>query len=210
MNPKLANSFAGAIATVGLAEMLKTKQAQESYRKDIENKLMEQYLEEGPALDLMKKAAAATVKGVGTVADKAVGGVTAAGMKAAQAAIKTGKAVGHEVGNKITVKKLMSLWKGLKSPTNVAGVVQTLKRAGMDDEMIGILNKETTKMDIDLTKTDAPKTDAPADDKKDAEVKPGDENPQNFIDVEALAKIIKANELDDEVRAILAKSAKAA
>lgn len=217
LNQKLANSFAGAIATVGLAgavadaENKQAKaQAQESYRKDIENKLMEQYLEEGPALDLMKKAAAATVKGVGTVADKAVGGVTAAGMKAAQAAIKTGKAVGHEVGNKITVKKLMSLWKGLKSPTNVAGVVQTLKRAGMDDEMIGILNKETTKMDIDLTKTDAPKTDAPADDKKDAEVKPGDENPQNFIDVEALAKIIKANELDDEVRAILAKSAKAA
>lgn len=217
LNQKLANSFAGAIATVGLAgavadaENKQAKaQAQESYRKDIENKLMEQYLEEGPALDLMKKAAAAAVKGVGTVADKAVGGVTAAGMKAAQAAIKTGKAVGHEVGNKITVKKLMSLWKGLKSPTNVAGVVQTLKRAGMDDEMIGILNKETTKMDIDLTKTDAPKTDAPADDKKDAEVKPGDENPQNFIDVEALAKIIKANELDDEVRAILAKSAKAA
>ena len=217
LNQKLANSFAGAIATVGLAgavadaENKQAKaQAQESYRRDIENKLMEQYLEEGPALDLMKKAAAAAVKGVGTVADKAVGGVTAAGMKAAQAAIKTGKAVGHEVGNKITVKKLMSLWKGLKSPTNVAGVVQTLKRAGMDDEMIGILNKETTKMDIDLTKTDAPKTDAPADDKKDAEVKPGDENPQNFIDVEALAKIIKANELDDEVRAILAKSAKAA
>ena len=217
LNQKLATSFAGAVATVALAgavadaENKQAKaQAQESYRKDIENKLMEQYLEEGPALDLMKKAAAAAVKGVGTVADKAVGGVTAAGMKAAQAAIKTGKAVGHEVGNKITVKKLMSLWKGLKSPTNVAGVVQTLKRAGMDDEMIGILNKETTKMDIDLTKTDAPKTDAPADDKKDAEVKPGDENPQNFIDVEALAKIIKANELDDEVRAILAKSAKAA
>lgn len=217
LNQKLATSFAGAVATVALAgavadaENKQAKaQAQESYRRDIENKLMEQYLEEGPALDLMKKAAAAAVKGVGTVADKAVGGVTAAGMKAAQAAIKTGKAVGHEVGNKITVKKLMSLWKGLKSPTNVAGVVQTLKRAGMDDEMIGILNKETTKMDIDLTKTDAPKTDAPADDKKDAEVKPGDENPQNFIDVEALAKIIKANELDDEVRAILAKSAKAA
>ena len=31
----------------------------------------------------------------------------------------------------------------------------------MDDEMIGILNKETTKMDIDPTKTDAIKTDAP-------------------------------------------------
>ena len=54
MNPKLANSFAGAIATVGLAgavadaENKQAKaQAQESYRKDIENKLMEQYLEEG-------------------------------------------------------------------------------------------------------------------------------------------------------------------
>ena len=53
MNPKLANSFAGAIATVGLAgavadaENKQAKaQAQESYRKDIENKLMEQYLEE--------------------------------------------------------------------------------------------------------------------------------------------------------------------
>ena len=46
--------------------------------------------------------------------------------------------------------------------------------------------------------------------KKDTETKPGDENPANFVDVEALAKIIKANELDDEVRSILAKSAKAA
>ena len=61
---------------------------------------MEQYLDEGPALDALKKAAMATVKGVGTVADKAVGGVSAAGMKAAQTAIKTGKAVGKELGNK--------------------------------------------------------------------------------------------------------------
>ena len=30
----------------------------------------------------------------------------------------------------------------------------------------------------------------------------------NFVDVEALAKIIKANELDDEVRAILAQKCK--
>ena len=45
------------------------------------------------------------------------------------------------------------------------------------------------------------------DDKKDAEVKQVMRIP-NFIDVEALAKIIKANELDDEVRAILAQKCK--
>ena len=33
---------------------------------------MEKYLEEGPVLDAIKKAAMATVKGVGTVADKAL------------------------------------------------------------------------------------------------------------------------------------------
>ena len=75
----------------------------------------------------MKKAPAAAVKGVGTVADKVLGGVTAAGMKAVQAAIKTGKAVGHEVGNKITVKKLMSLWKGLKSPNKCCRCCTNIK-----------------------------------------------------------------------------------
>ena len=164
---------------------------------------MEQYLEEGPALDLMKKAAMATVKGVGTVADKAVGGVTAAGMKAAQTAIKTGKSVGHELGNKITLKKLQSAWAKAGKPTNIAGVVQVMQTAGMDDEQIGILNKEVK--DIDLTTKDQPNKEPESGSDASAP-----EASTSYIDIEKLANIIKSQDLDDEVRAILAKSAKAA
>ena len=210
LNQKLANGFAGAIATVALAgavadaENKQAKaQAQESYIKNVENRLLEQYLEEGPALDLMKKAAMATVKGVGTVADKAVGGVTAAGMKAAQTAIKTGKSVGHELGNKITLKKLQSAWAKAGKPTNIAGVVQVMQTAGMDDEQIGILNKEVK--DIDLTTKDQPNKEPESGSDASAP-----EASTSYIDIEKLANIIKSQDLDDEVRAILAKSAKAA
>ena len=210
LNQKLANGFAGAIATVALAgavadaENKQAKaQAQESYIKNVEKQLLEQYLEEGPALDLMKKAAMATVKGVGTVADKAVGGVTAAGMKAAQTAIKTGKAVGHELGNKITLKKLQSAWAKAGKPTNIAGVVQVMQTAGMDDEQIGILNKEVK--DIDLTTKDQPNKEPESGSDASAP-----EASTSYIDIEKLANIIKSQDLDDEVRAILAKSAKAA
>lgn len=210
LNQKLANGFVGAIATVALAgavadaENKQAKaQAQESYIKNVENRLLEQYLEEGPALDLMKKAAMATVKGVGTVADKAVGGVTAAGMKAAQTAIKTGKSVGHELGNKITLKKLQSAWAKAGKPTNIAGVVQVMQTAGMDDEQIGILNKEVK--DIDLTTKDQPNKEPESGSDASAP-----EASTSYIDIEKLANIIKSQDLDDEVRAILAKSAKAA
>ena len=210
LNQKLANGFAGAIATVALAgavadaENKQAKaQAQESYIKNVENQLLEQYLEEGPALDLMKKAAMATVKGVGTVADKAVGGVTAAGMKAAQTAIKTGKSVGHELGNKITLKKLQSAWAKAGKPTNIAGVVQVMQTAGMDDEQIGLLNKEVK--DIDLTTKDQPNKEPESGSDASAP-----EASTSYIDIEKLANIIKSQDLDDEVRAILAKSAKAA
>lgn len=210
LNQKLANGFVGAVATVALAgavadaENKQAKaQAQESYTKNVENQLMEQYLEEGPALDLMKKAAMATVKGVGTVADKAVGGVTAAGMKAAQTAIKTGKSVGHELGNKITLKKLQSAWAKAGKPTNIAGVVQVMQTAGMDDEQIGILNKEVK--DIDLTTKDQPNKEPESGSDASAP-----EASTSYIDIEKLANIIKSQDLDDEVRAILAKSAKAA
>lgn len=206
LNQKLANGFAGAIATVALAGAVanaENKQTKESYTRNVENHLMEKYLQEGPALDAIKKAAMATVKGVGTVADKAVGGVTAAGMKAAQTAIKTGKAVGHELGNKITLKKLQSAWAKAGKPTNIAGVVQVMQTAGMDDEQIGILNKEVK--DIDLTTKDQPNKEPESGSDASAP-----EASTSYIDIEKLANIIKSQDLDDEVRAILAKSAKAA
>ena len=206
LNQKLANGFAGAVATVALAGAVanaENKQTKESYVRNVENHLMEKYLQEGPALDAIKKAAMATVKGVGTVADKAVGGVTAAGMKAAQTAIKTGKAVGHELGNKITLKKLQSAWAKAGKPTNIAGVVQVMQTAGMDDEQIGILNKEVK--DIDLTTKDQPNKEPESGSDASAP-----EASTSYIDIEKLANIIKSQDLDDEVRAILAKSAKAA
>lgn len=227
LNQKLANGFAGAIAAFGIASAAaqsENKQAQESYRRNIENQLMEQYLEEGPALDALKKAALATVKGVGTVADKAVGGVSAVGMKAAQTAIKTGKAVGKELGNKITFKKLMSMWKTTKSPTDVAGIVQVLQRAGMTDDAIGLVDKESDadlalglqqrkdqkagkKPEDEKAKTDA---DAGTDKNKDGKDDKTGEPIAQFLDMDKVAMAIKAQDLDDEVLELLKKNLKAA
>ena len=229
LNQKLANGFAGAIATVALAGAVadaENKQAkaqtQESYRRNIEKQLMEQYLEEGPALDALKKAAMATVKGVGTVADKVTGAVTDVGMKAAQTAIKTGKAVGKELGNKITFKKLMSMWKTTKSPTDVAGIVQVLQRAGMTDDAIGLVDKES---DADLAlglqqRKDqkagkgkpADKQDAGTgtDKNKDGKDDKTGEPIADFLDMDKIAMAIKNMDLEDEVKELLAKNVKAA
>jgi len=226
LNQKLATSFAGAIATVALAGAVanaENKQAenlkQESYRQSVENKLMEQYLAELNALDMMKKAAMATVKGVGKVADATLGSVSAGAMKAAQAAVNTGKAVGKELGNKITVKKLLNLWKSAGKPLTVAGVVQVLQKAGMNDETIGLVNKQVP--DLDFTAKEEPKKDGEREKEK---VTPGTEQePQGDlfgkdaqggttvnIDMAQLAAILKNNDLDDEVRAILKRGVKAA
>lgn len=223
-NQKLANGLGGAVATIALAGAVanaENKQAenlkQESYRQNIENKLMEQYLAELNALDMMKKAAMATVKGVGKVADATLGGVSAGAMKAAQAAVNTGKAVGKELGNKITVKKLLNLWKSAGKPLTVAGVVQVLQQAGMNDETIGLVNKQVP--DLDFTAKEEPKKDGERD-----KVTPGTEQePQGDlfgkdaqggttvnIDMAQLAAILKNNDLDDEVRAILKRGVKAA
>lgn len=219
-NQNVAQGIGGAVSVFALSAAAAKKAEQdknESRIQNVENVLMEKYLEEGPALDAMKKAAMATVKGVGTVADKAVGGVTAVGLKAATKAIQTGKAVAHEVGNKVTVKKLQTAWTKAGKPTQIAGVVQVLQQAGMDDQQIGLLNKE---VDIDLTAKADPKADAKADTKatddaqtdknKDGKDDKTGMDMKNFVDVEALAKIIRANDLDDEVKVILAKSMKAA
>ena len=78
-----------------------------------------------------------------------------------------------------------------------------MQTAGMDDEQIGILNKEVK--DIDLTTKDQPNKEPESGSDASAP-----EASTSYIDIEKLANIIKSQDLDDEVRAILAKSAKAA
>ena len=94
---------------------------------------------------IAKKAAAgaakigsAAAKKAGVALDK-TGAVAQKGLaKAAQGA----KAVGKELGQKITYKKLDALWKKAGSPSDAGQIANILSQAGMSDEQIGIVAKD--------------------------------------------------------------------
>ena len=132
----------------------------------------DQYLQEGP-MDALKK----------------VGG-----------AIKTkAAAVGKELGNKVTVAKLMKQWKAMGEPTDTGSVMNILQSAGLSDEQIGQIG-QTTK--VDLKSTAQPTAAVPAAGSKSA---PG------AVDLKSLADEIKkaGPEVIEAVKAMLASGAKA-
>lgn len=88
---------------------------------------------------------------------KSVGGVAAAGAKAvgggiASAAKKGAAAVGKELGQQITVRKLNALWKKAGSPTDTGSIANILAQAGMDDAQIGLVSTNT-KVDLKAAPT---------------------------------------------------------
>lgn len=100
----------------------------------------ELYLQEGP-MDALKK----------------VGGAIATGAKALGGAAK---AVGKELGNKVTYQKLMSTWKKMGEPLDSGSIMNILQDAGLSDEQIKSIS-QTAKVDLgsDSTGTDAAATD---------------------------------------------------
>lgn len=168
---------------------------EESLWKEFE--LYQQSLNEGPLGAAAKNFA------------KSVGGVAAAGARAAgrgiAGAVKRGaSAVGKELGQQITARKLNKLWKDAGSPTDTGSVANILAQAGMDDEQIGLVGQENN---IELKKT-APAT--------DQQPQAGDQVPTDAkaatpaagtIDIKSLAAEIKKAGIADAVKQMLAKPA---
>jgi hypothetical protein len=95
----------------------------------------DQYLQEGP-LDAIKRGAAS------------VGG-----------AIKTkAAAVGKELGNKVTVSKLMKQWKSMGEPTDTGSIMNILQSSGMSNNQITQIG-QSAKVDLgSATTATAPNT----------------------------------------------------
>lgn len=157
--------------------------------------------------DTMKKAAAGAAK-IGQAAGKGLGkAAQATAAKAAQgaqrgvAAVKAGAgAAKKEIGQKVTVRKLNSLWKKMGSPTDAGSIANLLSDAGMNDEQIGTVAQQN-KVDLPApTKTASPaagEKDQAADQQTDQSAKPNQAANQQTttsstpIDIKSLAQEIK-------------------
>lgn len=91
--------------------------------------------------------------------------VTAVG----KAATQDVKSAGKELGNRVTTKKLLRMWKKSGAPTDTGSIVNILSQAGLDDNEIGTVSDQS---DVPLqsgtnnsatTDTPAATTDTPAD-----------------------------------------------
>lgn len=92
------------------------------------NAAYEKYLQEAGFKDMIKKGGAA------------LGKVAAAGAaKAKQGA----KAVGKELGQKVTTRKLNKLWQKAGSPTDMNSIINILQQAGVPEEQIGTVGKQS-------------------------------------------------------------------
>ena len=123
-------------------------------------------LQEIDVKGIAKKAAAGAAK-IGSAAAKKAGAALdktgAAAQKGLAKAAQGAKAVGKELGQKVTYKKLDALWKKAGSPSDAGQIANILSQAGMSDEQIGIVAKDN-KIDLKpaSTKTAAPAKAAPA------------------------------------------------
>ena len=112
----------------------------------------EKYLQEAGFADMIKKGGAA----LGKAAAAGVG-------KVKQGA----KAVGKELGQQVTTRKLNSLWKKAGNPTDMNSIINILQQAGVPDQQIGTVGKQAR---VDLKSTGAndidPKLQALADEIK--------------------------------------------
>jgi hypothetical protein len=157
----------GAIAAASAADDSKQPAKQESV--SMEDKY-ETYLQEGP-LDAIKRGAAA-----------------------ASGAIKTkAAAVGKELGNKVTVSKLMKQWKSMGEPTDTGSIMNILQSSGMSNDQIKQIS-QSAKVDLGSATTGTPAT-APS----------AQQTASGSVDLKALADEIKkaGPEVIDAVKALL-------
>ena len=76
-------------------------------------------------------------------AAKAAGAVGAAAGKAGAAVAKGAKAVGKELGQQITARKLNQMWSKAGKPTDAASVFGVLQAAGMDNKALQAVSQQT-------------------------------------------------------------------
>lgn len=94
----------------------------------------EQYLQEGP-MDALKKAGSSVKNVAGKIGAKAA-------------------AVGKELGNKVTVNKLMKQWKTMGEPTDTGSIMNILQGAGLSNDQISQVG-QTAKVDLKPAATTA-------------------------------------------------------
>jgi hypothetical protein len=123
---------------------------------------------------------AAMGKGIKNVTQAAGKAAAKGASKAGGAIAKGAKAAGKELGNKVTTAKLNRMWKKAGSPTDTGSIVNVLTQAGLSDELIGTVSKETG---VDLPKTSASDTGA--------------------VDIKGLAAEIKKAGIADQVKQML-------
>lgn len=87
----------------------------------------EKYLQEAGVADMVKKGSAA----IGSAAAKGAA-------KAKQGA----KAVGKELGQQVTARKLTKMWTRAGKPTDMGSIVNILNQAGISDEQVGTVGKQ--------------------------------------------------------------------
>jgi hypothetical protein len=97
------------------------------------------------------------------------------GVKSAAGAVAGGaKAVGKELGNKVTYNKLMKQWKGAGEPSDTASIMNILQDAGLSNDQIANIGQEAK---VDLGKpSEQPKASEPA---TGSEPAPSGEQPSN-------------------------------
>jgi hypothetical protein len=97
----------------------------------------EKYLQEAGFADMIKKGGAA------------LGKAAAAGA----AKVKQGaKAVGKELGQQVTTRKLNKLWSKAGEPTDMASIINILQQAGVPEEQIGTVGKQAN---VNITRSNA-------------------------------------------------------
>lgn len=148
------------------------------------------------AANIGKAAAKGAGKAVGTGMDK-VGGAAQSGLGKAFGAIAKGaKAVGTELGQKITARKLNRAWEKAGSPMDTGSVANILSQAGMSDEQIGLVGKE---QNLDLKPGATTKTDQDATKDKTTQTGTGG------VDLKTLADEIKKAGVADQVKKTLSQ-----
>ena len=150
------NAFATMADGVAAAAQGAAQGKKESLENRLEQYIKENSIDEAP-MDAIKKGASA------------VGG----------ALKRSAAAVGKEVTNNVTSRKLNSLWKKSGNPTDMSSIINILKSAGLSDEEIGTVSKQAR---IDISEPQAQ---------------------PDQVDVQSLAKQITDLGLADEVKRIL-------
>lgn len=208
MKQDIANGVMQGAAAVAIGGALADAEVKAG-AKDLDKKESRRYLDkdelhenlwdefdmyEAGFADIMKKASQ-SAKRVGKQAASKLGQAgakavdkAAVGAQRGVAAVKKGTAAAaKELGQKVTVRKLNSMWKKMGEPTDTGSIANILADVGMNDEQIGLIGSENK---VDLTPTPAGKKKAPG--VVDAS-----------IDIPSFADEIKKAGLADKVKALL-------